>query len=171
MSADRWSDRLVGSERFTALYPELPALERLVLGSVHLSPYGPAVTLRVEFPDFPEAAPPDWVEAGCDRFEAQLEFPAAGAGLRMRGIPRRTPVDVVLGPCLAAPERRFEVAVNGPGFALAFTAHAIKAGHLNAYRSGDGDPATVRRRFASPLDQRLHRSLPATTAKVFFEHV
>ncbi|MFD8734087.1 Imm50 family immunity protein [Streptomyces sp. NPDC059618] len=106
MSAGTWPQFLVHSERFTALYTELPALERLVLRSVHLSPYGPAVTLRVEFPRFPDLAPSDWTEVGCDRFEAQIEFHAVGEGLRMRGAPDSIVVDIELGPRLRTPERR-----------------------------------------------------------------
>ncbi|MET8630863.1 Imm50 family immunity protein [Kitasatospora sp. NPDC004669] len=158
------------SQRFTAPYTELPALEGLVLRSVHLSPYGPAVTLRVELPRFPDLVPSDWTEADCDRFEAQIEFHAVGEDLRMRGIPDSTVVDIELGPRLQTPERRIRVAVSGPAFSLDFTAHALKVGHLNAYRSGDADPYTARRWFESPLDQRLHQgALPPTTAKVFYE--
>jgi hypothetical protein len=170
MSADAWPEFMVHSERFTALYTELPALAGLVLRSVHLSPYGPGATLRVELPRFPDLAPPEWTEAGCDRFEAQIEFFAVGEDLRMRGVPDGTVVDVRFGPRVPAPERRTRIAVNGPAFSLDFTAHALKVGRLNAYRSGDQDPRTARRWFESPLDQRLHReALPPTTAKVFYE--
>ncbi|MFD4655794.1 Imm50 family immunity protein [Kitasatospora sp. NPDC058444] len=170
MSADTWPQFLVHSERFTALYTELPALECLVLRSVHLSPYGPAVTLRVELPRFPDLAPPDWTEAGCDRFEAQIEFFAVGEDLRMRGVPDSTVVDIRFGPPVQTRERRIRIAVSGPEFSLDFTAHALKVGRLNAYRSGDADPYTARRWFASSLDQRLHQGmLPPTTAKVFYE--
>ncbi|MGW7447299.1 Imm50 family immunity protein [Kitasatospora sp. NPDC054795] len=170
MSAGTWPQFLVRSDRFTALYTELPALERLVLRSVHLSPYGPAVTLRVELPRFPDLAPPDWTEAGCDRFEAQIEFIAVGEDLRMRGVPASTVVDIEFGPRVRTPERRIRIAVSGPEFSLDFTAHALKVGRLNAYRSGEADPCTARRWFESPLDQRLHHSvLPPTTAKVFYE--
>lgn len=172
MSAGTWPQFLVHSERFTALYTELPALERLVLRSVHLSPYGPAATMRVELPRFPDLAPTDWTEAGCDRFEAQIEFLAVGEDLRMRGVPDSTVVDIALSPEARAGERRVRVAVSGPGLSMDFTAHAVTVGHLNAYRSGDADPYTARRWFDSPLDQRLHQGvLPPTTAKVFYERV
>ncbi|MFG2952069.1 Imm50 family immunity protein [Streptomyces adustus] len=170
MSAGTWPQFLVHSERFTALYSELPVLERLVLRSVHLSPYGPAVTLRVELPRFPDLAPPAWTEAGCDRFEAQIEFIAVGEDLRMRGVPDSTVVDFELSPEVQIGERRITIAVSGPEFSLDFSAHALKVGHLNAYRSGGGDPYTARRWFESSLDQRQHQGmLPPTTAKVFYE--
>ncbi|WP_042423814.1 Imm50 family immunity protein [Streptacidiphilus anmyonensis] len=169
MPADAWPQFLVHSERFTALYTELPALECLVLRSVHLSPYGPGVTLRVEIPRFPDLAPPDWTEAGCDRFEAQIEFFACGEDLRMRGVPDSTVVDIEFGPRVPTPERRIGVAVNGPEFSLAFTAHALRVGHLNAYRSNEA-PYTARRWFESRLDQHRHQGvLPPTTAKAFYE--
>ncbi|MFH7594819.1 Imm50 family immunity protein [Streptomyces racemochromogenes] len=169
MSADGWPEFLVHSERFTALYSELPALEGLVLRSVHLGPYGPAVTLRVELPRFPDLAPQDWTEAGCDRFEAQIEFLAV-EDLRMRGVPHSTVVDIEFGSRVRTPERRIRIAVSGPQVALGFTAHALKVGRLNAYRSGTEGPYTARRWFVSPLDRRLHQGvLPPTTAKVFYE--
>ncbi|MER5641474.1 Imm50 family immunity protein [Kitasatospora sp. NPDC002227] len=169
MRAGTWPQLLVHSERFVGVHRELPPLERLVLRSVHLSPYGSGVTLRVEFPQFPDLAPPDWTEAGCDRFEAQLEFMAV-EGLRMRGVPDRTVIDVAVRPLPWTQVRRVEVAVSGPEFGLEFAAHAVRAGRLNAYRSGDGDPYTARRWFDSPLDRRRHGGqLPPTTAKVFYE--
>ncbi|WP_030238846.1 Imm50 family immunity protein [Streptomyces sp. NRRL S-350] len=169
MPVGTWSQLLLSSERFTALYTELPRLEHLVLRSVHLSPYGSAVTLRVEFPRFPDLAPPDWTEAGCDRFEAQIEFMAVGEDLRMRGVPAGTVVDVEFGPLVRTPERRIRIAVSGPEFSLHFTAHALKVGRLNAYRSDDADPYTARRWFESPVDRRRHQVLPPTTAKAFYE--
>ncbi|MEU9045594.1 MULTISPECIES: Imm50 family immunity protein [unclassified Kitasatospora] len=172
MSADTWPELLIHSERLTALYSELPPLEHLVLRSVHLSPYGAAVTLRVEFPRFPDLAPAAWTDAGCDRFEAQIEFMGVDEDLRMRGVPHHTVVDIGLTPFVEGRVRRITVAVSGPGLTLDFTAHAeLKAGHLNAYRSGDADPYAAPRWFESRLDQRRHPNqvLPPTTAKVFYE--
>ncbi|WP_406207741.1 immunity 50 family protein [Kitasatospora sp. NBC_01560] len=171
MSAGVWSELLVHAERLTALYSELPPLEHLVLRSVHLSPYGGGVTLRVEFPRFPDLAPPAWAEAGCDRFEAQIEFMGVGEDLRMRGVPDGTVIDVELAPFVEGRERRIRVAVSGPGISLDFTAHAaLKVGHLNAYRSCGADPYAARRWFDSPLDRRLNpdQVLPPTTAKAFY---
>ncbi|MFE2283717.1 Imm50 family immunity protein [Streptomyces sp. NPDC059443] len=170
MSADTWSELLVNAERLTVLYAELPPLEHMVLRSVHLSPYGPGVTLRMEFPRFPDRAPLTWTEAGCDRFEAQIEFLAVGEDLRMRGIPDRTVVDVELSPLVQVHERRIRVAVRGAEFSLDFTAFAgLKAGRLNAYRSIDADPDTAQRWFESRIDRHLHHVLPPTTAKAFYE--
>ncbi|KKD02302.1 Imm50 family immunity protein [Streptomyces sp. WM6386] len=170
MKAVTWPELLIHSEQLTALYTELPPLEHLILRSVHLSPYGPGVTLRAELPRFPDLAPPAWAEAGCDRFEVQIAFMAVGEDLRMRGLPNRTVADVELSPFVQGEERRIVVAVTGPGFSLGFTAHAaLKVGHLNAYRSGDQDPYTARRWFAGRVDQHLHQVMPPTTARAFYE--
>ncbi|WP_317443215.1 Imm50 family immunity protein [Streptomyces collinus] len=153
----------------TQLYTELPSLDHLVLRSVHLSPYGPGVKLRVELPRFPDLAPPEWTEAGCDRFEAQIEFLGVGEGLRMRGVPNATEVGVEITSFVQSEEHRIAVAVNGPDFLLHFTAHAaLMASHLNAYRSSE-DPHTARRWFAGGVDQRLHQVLPPTTTRTFYE--
>ncbi|MFF2999520.1 Imm50 family immunity protein [Streptomyces sp. NPDC057950] len=170
MPADTWSQLLVHPERLTALYTELPPLERLVLRSVHLSPYGPSVKLRVELPRFPDRAPLPWTEAGCDRFEAQIEFLAVGEDLRMRGVPHHTVVDIEVSPLVQVHERRIRVAVHGAGFSLDFTAWAgLQAGHLNAYRSIEADPDAAQRWFENRVDQHLYRVLPLTTAKRFYE--
>ncbi|SED95610.1 Immunity protein 50 [Streptomyces sp. 2112.3] len=172
MSAGKWQELLVPSERLTALYSELPPLEQLVLRSVQLSPYGAAVKLRVELPRFPDLAPAAWTEAGCDRFEAQIEFMGVGEDLRMRGVPHHTVVDIELTPFVEGRERRIRVAVSGSGLSLDFTAHAaLMAGHLNAYRSHGVDPHEARRWFENKLDQRLHpdQVLPPTTAKAFYD--
>ncbi|MEU8514609.1 Imm50 family immunity protein [Kitasatospora sp. NPDC048722] len=170
MSADAWPELLSGSGPLTGLYTELPPLEGLVLRSVQLNPRGAGVTLRVEFPCFPDLAPLAWTDAGCDRFEAQIEFTAVEEDLRMRGLPGRTVVDVELSRYLRDRERRIAVGVRGPGFSLDFTAHAaLKAGHLNAYCSAEAEPYAAKRWFVSPVDRRLYGSvLPPTTAKVFY---
>ncbi|MFF8952757.1 Imm50 family immunity protein [Streptomyces sp. NPDC014940] len=172
VSAFKWSELLVHSERLTALYSELPPLKQLVLRSVQLSPYCAAVKLRVELQRFPDLAPAAWTEAGCDRFEAQIEFIGVGEDLRMRGVPNRTVVDIELALFVESWERRITVAVSGSGLSLDFTAHAtLRASHLNAYRSNGADPYEARRWFESRLDQRLHpdQVLPPTTAKAFYE--
>ncbi|MFD8084442.1 Imm50 family immunity protein [Kitasatospora sp. NPDC059722] len=170
MSADAWPELLFGSEQLIALYTGLPPLEGLVLRSVQLNPRGAGVTLRVELPCFPDLAPQEWTDAGCDRFEAQVEFTAVEEDLRMRGLPGGTVVDVELSRYLRDRERRITVGVRGPGFSLDFTAHAaLKAGHLNAYCSGRAEPYAAKRWFVSPVDRRLYGSvLPPTTAKVFY---
>lgn len=170
MPADTWPELLLGAEQLTSLYTELPPLRELVLRSVHLSPYGPGVKLRADLPRFPDRAPAAWTEAGCDRFEVQIEFLGVGEDLRMRGVPDSTVVAIELRPFVRSREHRIAVAVSGPGFSLDFTAHAaLKAGRLNAYRSGDADPYAAPRWFASRLDQHLHQVLPPTTTKVFYE--
>lgn len=171
MAGGAWSELLTHSGQLTALYTELPPLEGLVLRSVQLDPRGAGVTLRVEFPRFPDLAPQAWTDAGCDRFEAQVEFMAVEEDLRMRGVPDGTVVDIGLSPFLREWERRIAVGVSGPGFSLDFTAHAaLKVGHLNAYCSRDAEPYAAERWFVSPLDRRLYGSaLPPTTAKMFYE--
>ncbi|GAB7184251.1 hypothetical protein ATKI12_4082 [Kitasatospora sp. Ki12] len=170
MSVDAWPELLLPAGQLAALCTELPPLERLVLRSVHLSPRGAGVTLRVEFPSFPDLAPQAWVDAGCDRFEAQIEFFGVDEDLRMRGVPGGTVVDVGLSRYLRERERRIAVGVRGRGFSLDFTAHAaLKAGHLNAYRSDGAQPYAAERWFVSPIDRRLYGDLlPPTTAKMFY---
>ncbi|QIQ04924.1 Imm50 family immunity protein [Streptomyces liangshanensis] len=128
-----WSDLLVDAERLTSLYAELPPLEGLLLRSVHLSPYGPGLTLRVELPRYPDRVPVAWAEDGSDRLEVQIHF-------------------------------------RGAGYALDFAAAgALQVSHLNAYRSGTGNPYSVRRHFESRVDQRLYETLPPVTGRPFYD--
>ncbi|MFE7530274.1 hypothetical protein ACFU7Y_31835 [Kitasatospora sp. NPDC057542] len=170
MSVGAWPEFLPHSGQLAALYTELPPPEGLLLRSVQLNPRGAGVTLRVEFPRFPDRAPQAWTDAGCDRFEAQLGFTAVEEDLRMRGLPDGTVVDIGLTPFLRERERRIAVGVRGPGFSLDFTAHAaLTVGHLNAYCSRDAAPYAAERWFLSPLDRRLYGStLPPTTTKTFY---
>lgn len=163
-----WADLLVGAERLTSLYTGLPPLEGLVLRSVHLSPYGPGLKLRVELPRYPDRPLPAWVEARCDRLEVQLHFLAVGEDLRMRGLPRQTVVGVRLR---SLARHRLRVLVQGEGFSLGYTASdSLQVSHLNAYRSGDEDPYLARRHFESRVDQRLHTVLPPVTTRPFYDH-
>lgn len=147
----------------------MPLLERLTLRSVHLSPHGPGVTLRVEFPRFPDLVPSAWRAAGCDRFEVQVGFLAVGEDLQMRGIPRdELSVDVELTP-LERPWMR--VLVHGAELTLQFTATtAIQVSHLNAYDSRIADPYTAPRCFENRVDQRLYKVLPPITGRPFYDY-
>lgn len=146
----------------------MPPLKHLVLRSVHLSPHGAGITLRVEFPHFPDRAPAAWGHAGCDRFEAQISFLAVGEDVQMRGIPHGTPIDVEL-TALERPWMR--VLVHGAELTLRFSATTVmQVSHLNAYSSRNADPYTVPRCFESPVDQRLYDVLPATTRRPFYDH-
>jgi hypothetical protein len=163
-----WSDLLVDAERLTSLYTNLPPLEGLLLRSVHLSPYGPGLKLRVEFSRFPDRAPTTWTEAGCDRLEAQIHFLAVGEDLQLRGVPDQTVTDIRLG---SIAQRRLRVSVQGAGFALEFTAaDALQVSHLNAYRSGGESPYAARRFFENRVDQRLYQLLPPMTKRPFYDH-
>ncbi|MER7581848.1 hypothetical protein [Kitasatospora sp. NPDC097691] len=169
MSVGAWPELLLRSGELAALYTELPPPEGLLLRSVQLNPRGAGVTLRVEFPRFPDLAPQAWTDAGCDRFEAQVGFTGVEEDLRMRGVPDGTVVDIGLSRFMRERERRIAVGVSGPGFSLDFTAYAaLTVGHLNAYCSRAADPYAAERWFVSRLDRRLYGSvLPPTTARMF----
>ncbi|MCX5212300.1 immunity 50 family protein [Kitasatospora sp. NBC_00240] len=162
-----WHELLVNPEPLTRWYSAVPPLERAPLRSVHLGRYGPVLKLRVDLPCFPDRPPADWSEAGCDRLECQLHFILTDEDLRMRGRPDGGPADVSFEP---RERRRLRVSVRGEGFTADFTASdSLQVSHLSAYRSGDGDPYTARRRFASRVDGMLHDTLPPTTRKPFYD--
>ncbi|WP_374325041.1 Imm50 family immunity protein [Streptomyces sp. AP-93] len=168
ISVPTWSNLLVDADRLTSLYTDLPPLEGLVLRSVHLSPYGPGLKLRVELPRYPDRPPSTWVESGCDRLEVQIHFLAVGEDLHMRGLPQQTVVDVQLR---SIAQRRLQVLTQGTDFTLAFTAaEALQVSHLNAYQSNRGNPYAVQRHFENRVDQRLHTVLPPVTTRPFYDY-
>lgn len=154
-------------ELLTRYYTSIPPLEQVPLRSVHLSPYGPTLKLRLDLPRFADTAPQEWVDAGCDRVECQVSFVATGE-LRMRGLPAGRRTDMTHAPL---DHRRLRVSLRGEGFELDFTcADSLLVSHVNAYRSGDGDPYRARRRFGSRVDQLRYTALPDTTVKPFYDY-
>ncbi|MEY9873936.1 hypothetical protein ABH931_003430 [Streptacidiphilus sp. MAP12-33] len=168
MATEPWHAFVYDREGLTRHYTHVPPLERVTLRSVHLSPWGPTLTLRFDLPRFADVVPPEWAEAGCDRLECQVEFLAV-RDLRLRGMPTGRLADVEL----AARERPWlDVSLRGEGIELDLTcADTLRVGHLNAYRSADGDPNRARRWFVGPVDRRLYTTLPPTTGKSFYERL
>lgn len=167
MATPAWDELLVNRDQLTSYYTEIPALDSLVIRSVHLSRYGPALTIRADLSRFPDRAPVEWTEAGCDRFECQLHFVLAEEGIRMRGRPDGTAAAVRYS---LSDSRRLRAEMRGENLELDFTAHEnLQVSHLSAYRSTDGDPYAARRWFASRIDQRLFQVLPPPTRKPFYD--
>ncbi|MFJ9818580.1 Imm50 family immunity protein [Streptomyces sp. NPDC101151] len=162
-----WDSLLCNPEHLTDYYTAVPPLEQVPLRSVHLSPHGPTLKLRIELPWFADTPPPGWAEAGCDRLECQVGFLATD-DLHMRGLPAGQLVNLVHSPL---GQRRLSVSVLGDAVQLEFTcADALQVSHVSAYRAEDGDPYRARRWFRSPVDQRLPTTLPDPTRKTFYDN-
>ncbi|MFJ5550845.1 Imm50 family immunity protein [Streptomyces sp. NPDC093225] len=160
-----WSD-LVDNRAavFDPLYDDLPALTGVRLRSVHLDGWAPTVTLRLDLPGFADR----WEGQPADTVQCHLQFSHV-EDLEMDGWQPPATVDFGFEEL---PGHRLAVRAAGAGVLLRFTANAsVLAGHLSAFTraadGGDGGP----HQFVRRLDARLHRTVPPTTAKTFYEHL
>ncbi|MFE6227082.1 MULTISPECIES: Imm50 family immunity protein [unclassified Streptomyces] len=167
MSPD-WVDLLVNQAELYALYGGLPPAGPLVVRSVHLNHYGPALTLRVDLPSYPAHPLPAWREAGFDRLQCHLQFLAVER-LEMRGW--HPPATTVLR-VEEAGRRRVLVTAESASLRLSFEASdSVVAGHLSAFAAGpdggDGGP----RGFLGKVDSRRFVTLPDLSEKTFYERL
>ncbi|MFJ6940561.1 Imm50 family immunity protein [Streptomyces sp. NPDC101132] len=146
------------------LYDELPPLTGVRLRSVNLDGWAPTVTLRLDLPRFADR----WEGAPGDTVQCHLQFTHV-EDFEMEGWQPPVTVDVTLEEL---PGHRLDVRVSGAGTRLRFTSNAsLLAGHVSVYeRAADGGDAGPHQ-FLRKLDARLHRTVPPTTAKTFYEHL
>lgn len=163
-----WADLLVNREVLSALYATPPPLHAVVIRSVHLNHYGPAVTLRVDLADFPQHPPEGWQETGFDRVQCHLQFVAV-EHLEMVGWNPPGTADIRMDRC---GERRIRVTVDSPSLSLSFeAADAVVIGHLSAFAVGEDGTDSGPRAFVGKLDSRKFSKLPDLDKKTFYEHI
>jgi hypothetical protein len=111
---------------------------------------------------FPDMPPPEWMDAGCDRLEFQLQLLDVGYCKMGHGM---LPVETALS-VLPLENRRLEVAARSSNFEFNMTCYGqMRIGRINAYRSDD--PSV---RFQSTaLGKKLWRELPDPYTRVYYE--
>ncbi|WP_405918235.1 Imm50 family immunity protein [Streptomyces sp. NBC_00728] len=158
---------LVEPEPLRSLYGRVPDLIGIRIRSVNLNRRGPAVTLRVDLPSFPEMAPQEWIDAGLDTVQCQFQFTAVE---RISLIDWAPPVFGTIETRPLGTERRMRVTAGGGGLSLNFTcSDSVRVAHVSAFRiteSGSDDGVHL---FMSKLDARRHTSLPGTEDRTFYE--
>lgn len=157
-----WDSLLSNREDIAKYYTVIPRLGSVVVRSVHLNRLGPAVTLRMDTSEFPDRPPGEWVAAGCDELELQLQF----ADTR-DVIVHSEKFPVVANVSFASTgERRVAVNVRAEGTGIGFTcSDQVRVGRINAYKSSD--PSV--RYHASLLGRKLWNVLPDPFTRVYYE--
>ncbi|WP_282696371.1 Imm50 family immunity protein [Streptomyces sp. CC208A] len=163
-----WVDLLVDPRDLQALYGALPPSGPLVVRSVHLSRYGPALTLRADLPTFPPHPLPEWEEAGFDRIQCHLQFLAVER-LEMRGWASSATTDLRIEE---SGVRRIRVTAESSSFALSFEASDdVLIGHLSAFSVGSDERDSGPRGFFRKVDSRRFDTLPDLSEKTFYERL
>ncbi|MFI1974588.1 Imm50 family immunity protein [Streptomyces wedmorensis] len=163
-----WADLLVNPGDLQRLYPTPPPLVAVTVRSVHLNHYGPALTLRIDLPEFPQNPPPEWREAGFDRLQCHLQFIAV-EHLEMRGWSPPSITEIKIERC---GEHRIRLTAGSPSFTLSFdAADAVVIGHLSAFQKNEDGTDSGPRGFIGKLDSRKFNQLPDINEKTFYERV
>ncbi|MGW6713057.1 Imm50 family immunity protein [Streptomyces globisporus] len=163
-----WIDLVRNSDVLGTLYSDVPPLESVRLRSFHLDWRGPALTLRIDLPTYPDPdrVPLEWSERGHDNLQLQVQFVAV-EDLTVRGWIPTVPVDISLA---ALPCRRILVRIAEVGFEFSFTASdSLTIGHISSYRMTETRSDEVPHSFVSRLDTRLFTSPPGTHESTFYQ--
>ncbi|MFE1951026.1 Imm50 family immunity protein [Streptomyces sp. NPDC059524] len=158
------------SEVLAPLYGPSPLpLTAVRLRSVHLDWRGPTLTLRLDLPAPPLPLPEEWVAAGVDSVQGQVQFLAV-ADLELDEWEPPVVVSFALTEVVGGEHRmRVEVSAGEGGSFLRFTSHTdVLAGHLSGFRAGPGGDDGGPHLFRSRLDARLHPALPEPSEKTFY---
>ncbi|WP_050486659.1 Imm50 family immunity protein [Streptomyces sp. CNS654] len=163
-----WIDLTRNSDVLGTLYVDVPPLDSVRLRSFHLDWRGPALTLRVDLPAYPDPdrVPPEWSELGHDTLQLHVQFTAV-EDLTMHGWIPTAHVDVSI---VALAGRRTLVRIAESGFDFSFTASdSLTVGHISSYRQTETGSGEVPHSFVSRLDARLFTSLPGTHESAFYQ--
>lgn len=158
---------LVNPEVLQSLYGRTPNVSDFRLRSINLNWRGPTVTLRVDLPSFPGSAPQDWVDAGVDTVQCQLQFLAVeNISLTEWAPPAVSTINIASW----GERRRIQVTVDGSGVALRFDcSESVRVSHVSAFKIQHDGSDSGRHLFVSKIDSRRHASLPTTDEKTFYE--
>lgn len=163
---------LRNGEVLTSFYDAgLPPLEFVRLRSVHLNWRGPSVTLRLDLPAPSLPLPDDWVAAGVNTVQGQLQFLAV-ADVELDAW--EPPVAMRLGATsLEGGQHRIRVtaAAEGNSF-LRFTSSTdVLVGHVSGFRLGPAGSDDGLHVFRSRLDSMRHTTIPDFCEKTFYERL
>ncbi|MEU7329601.1 Imm50 family immunity protein [Streptomyces parvus] len=166
--APHWIDLVRNPDVLGTLYSDVPSLESVRLRSFQLDWRGPALTLRIDLPTYPDPdrVPPEWSELGHDTLQLHVQFTAV-EDLTVRGWIPTAPVDISLA---TLPYRRILVRIAEAGFELSFTSSdSLTVGHISSYRMTETGSDEVPRTFVSRRDKSLFTSLPGTHESAFYQ--
>jgi hypothetical protein len=163
-----WAEYLVDPTVIGRLYSPIPALEDVILRSVHLSTRSPAVLLRMDLPIFPNVLPREWKEAAVDRVQCHLQFLAV-ADFELTDCQLPFAASISVEP---RPERRLLVSISNGPVKIGFTSSdSLQVGHFSAYLSGADSTDESEHVFLSHVDRRLYTVVPPPDVKTYHDRV
>ncbi|MFE6763929.1 Imm50 family immunity protein [Streptomyces sp. NPDC057689] len=142
------------------------------LRSVHLDWRGPTVTLRLDLPAPSLPLPEEWVAAGVDTVQGQLQFLAV-EDLELEGWEPGLVVSFELA-VLSGSGHRIRVSVSrcGESEFLRFTGSGdVLVGHISGFRVGPEGADSGLHCFRSRIDAKLHTTVPGPSEKTFHERL
>ncbi|MFJ9740346.1 Imm50 family immunity protein [Streptomyces sp. NPDC101166] len=160
---------IINPDALHSIYGAAPVLGDVVrVRSININWRGPTVTLRVDLPYFPEAAPQSWLDASLDTVQCHLQFLAVENMTIQAWEPPAT------ARIEAAPQRdrgSVHIRAKSDTIDLAFEcSDSVVIGHLSAFRIHSDGSDSGPRSFLSRLDALRHSSLPETCEKTYYEH-
>ncbi|MFI5628492.1 Imm50 family immunity protein [Streptomyces sp. NPDC051664] len=163
-----WVSLLRNPSPLSSLYSIIPPLRAVRLRSIHLNWRGPALTLRIDLPAFPEKAPANWLTKGHDAVQLHLQFLAV-SDISINGWIPPVQADIAISP---VEDHRILVEIEGTEIKSSFiSSDSIIIGHIGAFTtSADGFDGGDRS-FLRPLDSRRFDSLPDVCEGTYYERI
>ncbi|UIX31133.1 Imm50 family immunity protein [Streptomyces sp. GQFP] len=142
-------------------------LDEVRIRSINLNWRGPTVTLRVDLSSFPASPPQEWIDAGMDTVQCQLQFLAA-ENISLSDWNPPFVGRIEMSP--SGRENRIRVVVDGQGMTLRFDcSESVRVNHVSAFRIQADGSDNGPHLFTSRIDARRHTFLPPTDEKTFYE--
>lgn len=163
-----WVSLVRNPSPLSSLYSTIPPLRAVRLRSIHLNWRGPALTLRIDMPTFPEGAPGDWLARGHDTIQLHLQYLDV-RDIAIEGWVPPVQADIAMSP---TEDHRIHVKIDGTGIESSFSSSdSVIIGHISAFGiSVDGCDGGDRS-FLKPLDSRRFDSLPDVYEGTYYERM
>ncbi|MFE7458225.1 Imm50 family immunity protein [Streptomyces sp. NPDC057554] len=163
-----WTDLANNTSGLKSLYSSVPSLNLVRLRSIHLNWQGPTVTARIDLPEYPDNAPPEWIDRSHDTLQIHLQFVAV-ENLSAHGWIPSSPVSIEF---MSQEERRLQACITGDGLELSLAcSDSFTVGHVSSFRSTESSMKDETYSFLQPLDARRFTTLPDTHESTFYERI
>ncbi|MGC5004113.1 Imm50 family immunity protein [Streptomyces sp. DT203] len=163
-----WVSLVRNPSPLSSLYSTIPPLRAVRLRSIHLNWRGPAVTLRIDLPTFPDKAPADWLARGHDAVQLHLQFLAVN-DISIKGWLPPVQADIAIS---LVERHRILVGIEGTGIRSSFSSSdSVIIGHISAFTTSVDGFDGGDRSFLRPLDSRRFDSLPDVYEGTYYERI
>ncbi|WGP09838.1 Imm50 family immunity protein [Streptomyces sp. SH5] len=163
---NHWADLLRNPHPLGSFYSTIPPLKSVRLRSFHIDWRGPALTTRIDFPEYPEYAPPEWSTLGHNTLQAHLQF-AAVDDLTVHGWIPSTFVDIDIS---FLNDWTIQTNISGAGLEIQFNcSNSLTIGHISSFQATESGSDEVPHSFLHPIDARRFSSIPDTHVSNFYD--